>query len=339
MAKRILITGGTGYIGSHTALELLEAGYEVTLADNFANSSEVVLQRLTAICGSQIPFVHLDIGDQAALEQLLERQKFDGVIHFAAYKAVGESVSQPLKYYQNNVGNFISLLRTLLEYKIDNFVFSSSAAVYGNPPAPVITEETPCVPASPYGQTKLMDEIILRDTCTAEPHLKGIALRYFNVVGAHPSGRLGEQSRDKPQNILPIIIQAAAGLTPPLTVFGTDYPTPDGTCQRDYIHVVDLARAHVKALDKIMARQEGIYDVYNIGTGRPTSVKELITAFEEVNKVTVPHQLGERRAGDPAVSYAVADKAHRELGWKATKSVADAVRDSWQWQQYLQAQA
>lgn len=337
MSKHILITGGTGYIGSHTALELLAAGYKVTLADNFANSSKVVVERLTAIAGREVPFVHLDIADTAALGSLLDDQAFDGVIHFAAFKAVGESVAAPLKYYQNNVANFIGLLQTLLDHSIYNFVFSSSAAVYGNPPTPIITEETPCVPASPYGQTKLMDELILHDICAAEPRLKGVALRYFNVVGAHESGRLGEQSREKPQNILPIIIQAAAGITSPLTVYGTDYPTPDGTCQRDYIHVVDLARAHVKALDKIIGQERGAFDVYNVGTGRPTSVLELITAFEKVNGIKVPHTLGERRPGDPAVSYAVVDKANRELGWKAVKTVEDAVRDSWAWQQYLQA--
>jgi len=325
----ILVIGGAGYIGSHTVVELAAAGHRPIIVDNFANSSKGVLARLKELTGNDITYYEQDFRDTDALSVILDNEHIDGVIHFAAYKAVGDSVADPLSYYQNNTCGFVDLLGTLLGHDIKNFIFSSSAAVYGNPPEDMITEETRCQPESPYGWSKYMDEVILHDTCNANPDLYGVALRYFNVVGAHPSGRLGEQSKTRPQNLLPVIIQAVEGTIPPLTVLGTDYPTPDGTCLRDYIHVVDLAKAHIAALEK--ASDKGSFEAYNISTGTPTSVLGLIKTFEAVNEVTVPHSLGERRAGDPASSYAKAEKAATKLGWKAEKTIEDACRDAWHW--------
>jgi UDP-glucose 4-epimerase len=330
--SHVLVTGGTGYIGSHTIVELLAHGHMVTIADNLSNSSAASIKAIKRLTGTSVPFHAIDIEDGSALDQLLQSEQFDAVIHFAAFKAVGESVSDPLKYYRNNVAGFVSLLQAVTAHRIPKFVFSSTAAVYGTPPSDRVTEETPANPESPYGWSKYMDEIVLRDTCAASPQLQGIALRYFNVVGAHESGDLGESPLGKPQNLLPIIVQAVAGKLPPVTIFGTDYPTADGTCERDYIHVVDLAKAHVAALESTAKEQQN-YRVYNISTGTPTSVLELIKTFESVNTVTVPHTLGERRAGDPVAYHAVPDKAKAELGWQATKTIEDACRDAWRWQQ------
>lgn len=330
---KILVTGGAGFIGSHTIVALAAAGHAVTILDNLSNSEASVLDRLREITGQAVPFYQGDIGDTVLLPRIFETEKIEGVIHFAAFKAVGESVAEPLKYYRNNVSDFVTLLECSRSHNVRNFVFSSSAAVYGLPPDERVTEETICQPTSPYGQTKLMDEIILRDVCAADRTLKGVALRYFNVVGADPSGKIGELPKGKPQNLLPIIVQAVSGKIPPLTVFGTDYDTPDGTCLRDYVHVADLAQAHVAALHKIAAQEQGSFNTYNIGTGKPTSVLELIRTFEEVNGLKVPYSLGERRAGDPAAYYAVSAKAERELQWHAQKNTADAVRDAWHWEQ------
>jgi len=328
----ILVTGGAGYIGSHTVLELINAGHRPVIVDNFSNSSKGVIDRLNEITSSEIKYYEQDFQDQAAVKQIIETEKIEGVIHFAAFKAVAESVADPLRYYQNNTAGFANLVRTVLDANVQTIIFSSTAAVYGNPPEDLVTEDTPCRPESPYGWSKLMDEIILRDTCAATPTLHGTALRYFNVVGSHDSGRIGESPKTKPQNLLPIIVQAVNGTIPPLTVMGTDYPTPDGTCLRDYIHVVDLAKAHIAALEHAASQSNGAFEVYNIGTGKPTSVLELIKTFETVNDVAVPHTLGERRPGDPVACYASAEKAEKELGWKAEKTIEDACRDAWRWQ-------
>lgn len=333
--KNILVTGGAGYIGSHCVVALAEAGYNPIIVDNFSNSDKSVLRALEKLLRQSVTCYEGDYQDTQLLAEVISKEQLDGVIHFAAYKAVGESVESPLKYYANNVGGFVTLLDTLLKSGVQHFVFSSSAAIYGTPPVEKVTEETPANPQSPYGWSKYMDELILHDTCAANPELRGVALRYFNVVGSHDSAVIGELPKGKPQNLLPIIVQAVAGKLPPLTVYGTDYPTPDGTCLRDYIHVVDLAKAHVAALDMIVGAQNGGYAVYNIGTGQPTSVLELIQTFERVNGVKVPYTLGNRRAGDPAAYYAVADKAAKDLGWRAEQSLEDAVRSTWHWQQSL----
>lgn len=330
--KHILVTGGAGYIGSHVVVELIAAGFEPVILDNFSNSDELAIKRLEKLTGKQITFYQADYQDAENLKKILDTEKIDGVIHIAAFKAVGESVEKPLKYYENNVSGFVTLLETLLANNVHNFVFSSSAAVYGTPPTKLVTEETPLNPESPYGWSKYMDEVILRDTCASQPVLKGVALRYFNVVGSHESAVIGETPKGKPQNLLPIIVQAVANNTP-LTVYGDDYPTPDGTCLRDYIHVVDLAKAHVAALQKMISTESGQYEVYNISTGKPTSVSELISTFERVNNVKVPHVIGARRPGDPAAYSAVPQKANRELNWKAEHTIDEAVNSAWQWQQ------
>lgn len=326
-SKNILVTGGLGFIGSHTVVELYAGGYTPIIIDNLSNSEASVLEGISKITGQKPKFYEGNFEDTSLLQKVFADNTIDGVIHFAAFKAVGESVENPLKYYQNNVAGFITLLQGITEHKVPRFVFSSTAAVYGNPPTDTVNEESPCAPESPYGWSKYMNEIILRDTCSAQPSLHGTALRYFNVVGGHASGHIGELPKGRPQNLLPIIVQATQGKIPPLTVYGTDYPTPDGTCLRDYIHVVDLAKAHVAALDKATTG----FSVYNIGTGIPTSVLELIKTFEEVNQVKVPHQLGPRRAGDPMACYAIAKKAATELGWEAHKTTKDAVHDAWAW--------
>lgn len=329
----ILVTGGAGYIGSHTCVELVAAGHRPVIIDNLSNSSKKVLDRLAELTGSNIAFYEQDFQDADALRKVIAKEKIEGIIHFAAFKAVGESVENPLKYYLNNTAGFAQLLEVVAEADspVHTVIFSSTAAVYGNPAEDSVTEESPPKPESPYGWSKLMDEVILRDTCTANPRLSGIALRYFNVVGAHESGRIGEHSV-KPQNLMPIIVQAAAGISPPLTVLGDDYPTADGTCLRDYIHVVDLAKAHVAALENASAHAKTRFKVYNVGTGKPTSVLELIKTFEKVNGIEVPYKIGARRPGDPVAYYAIAAKAEKELGWKATKSVEDSCADAWRWQ-------
>jgi UDP-glucose 4-epimerase len=324
-----------GYIGSHTVVELLRAGHQVYIVDNLENSSTEVLDNIKAITGQAPTFLEADIHNNAALNSLLVSEKVEGIIHFAAYKAVGESVAEPLKYYANNVSGVIAVLEAATANGVRSFLFSSSAAVYGTPPRGRATETTTCQPESPYGWSKRMSEIILADTCAANPRLAGAALRYFNVVGAHESGLLGESPRTPPQNVLPLIVGAAAGTLPPITVYGDDYPTPDGTCLRDYIHVVDLARAHVRTLEYLAQREHQSYEVFNIGTGRPTSVLELISTFERITDMRVPHTIGQRRPGDMAECYASAAKAKRMLHWQAEKTTEDAVRDAWRWHEAL----
>ncbi len=330
--QTIAVIGGAGYIGSHTVVELVRAGYTPIIIDNFSNSDESVLQRLNQVTGQRITCITQDFRDQSALQKVFTDHQVSGIIHFAAYKAVGESVEQPLKYYQNNVSGFVNLLQAAQECGIRSVVFSSSAAVYGNPPTSVVTEDSPTTPASPYGSTKLMDEVILRDYCAAQPDTTGVALRYFNAIGAHDSGLIGELPKGKPQNLLPIIMQTIVGQAPELTIYGDDYDTADGTCERDYIHVVDLATAHVAALQKAKVG----FSAYNVGTGTPTSVLGLITAFQDVNQVNVPYRIGQRRAGDPVRYFADSSKIQQELGWHAQKTTQDAVRDAWAWQQNLQ---
>jgi UDP-glucose 4-epimerase len=332
--QTILVIGGAGFIGSHTVVELVHAGFRPIIIDNFNNSESQTLNRLEELLDQKVDYYDQDYKDTKRLAEIIDAEKVTGVIHFAAYKAVGESVKKPLDYYDNNVSGFIDLLKLVINHGVANFVFSSSAAVYGNPPDECVTEETVCNPTSPYGWSKYMDEVILRDTCTANSSLGGISLRYFNVVGSHETNIIGELGKGMPQNLLPIVVEATAHKIPPLTIYGTDYPTPDGTCLRDYVHVVDLAKAHVAALRKLESGASG-YHVYNIGTGKPTSVLQLIETFQSINNVAVPYVLGDRRPGDPAAYYASAAKAEQELNWKATKTTTDAVRDAWQWHEKI----
>lgn len=327
----VLVIGGAGYIGSHTVIELINAGFTPVILDNFSGSDRQAIACIKEVTGREVTVVEGDFADTDLLQKTLKEYDIQGVIHFAAFKAVGESVEQPLKYYRNNVTGFVELVDTLTQYRLP-LVFSSSAAVYGEPPAEIVDEETVCIPASPYGWSKLMDEVVLRDVCNSGAPMRGIALRYFNVVGAHDSGKIGEMPKLPPQNLLPIIVESTAGIRPPFTVFGTDYDTPDGTCLRDYIHVMDLAKAHIAALNYLLKQKDGYYDVFNVGTGVPTSVLELVRAFEKINEVKVPYELGERRPGDPRATYANVDKIKRMLGWNPEKTIEDSVRSAWQWQ-------
>lgn len=333
--KNILVTGGAGFIGSHTVVELCAAGYRPIIVDNLSNSLISALDGIEKITGQKPVFYNQDYTDTAKLKELLDKEQVDGVIHFAAFKAVGESTLNPLKYYRNNVAGFVGLLETLSELHIP-IVFSSSCTVYGEPDSLPVDETAPLKPAeSPYGATKQMDEAILRDTCKAGDRLRGIALRFFNPVGAHPSSLIGELPLGRPSNLFPVITQAVAGKGAALTVFGTNYDTPDGSCVRDYIHVVDLARAHTKALEYLAAQSAGFYDVFNIGSGHGNSVLEVINTFEKTTGQKVPHSLGERREGDIVSTYANATKANTILGWSVEKSLEDSCIDAWHWQQKL----
>ena len=327
---KVLVVGGAGYIGSHTVVELIANNHDPVILDNFSNSNRSVLTRLEKISNKKVKIYDLDYLNSNGLEKVIKENNIEAVIHFAAYKAVGESVKYPMKYYLNNVSGFIGLLTVLARQGVNKIVLSSSAAVYGDPPLKAVTEETVCIPTSPYGYSKLMCEQILKDAVAANPSLQATSLRYFNVVGAHKSAIIGELSKSKPQNLLPIITQATARVIPPLVVYGDDYDTPDGSCLRDYVHVVDLAKAHVKAINNLRD-----YSVYNVGTGKPTSVFELIKVFERVNKIKVPNTIGKRRPGDPPAYYARVDKIEKNLNWHAINTVEDAVRDAWRWQQTL----
>lgn len=331
MVDNILVTGGAGYIGSHTVVELINAGMNPIIIDNFCNSSPDVITKLERLSGREITSYNVDYRDRAEMQIVLARHAVVGAIHFAAFKYVGESMTDPLKYFDNNVSGFIGLLLTLLDNEIFNVVFSSSSAVYGTSPTNRVTEETPCAPESPYGWSKYMGELVLKSACEAHSKFNGVSLRYFNVVGAHSSGIIGESIDRHPQNLMPIIIKAAKGIIPAITIFGSDYPTQDGTGLRDYVHVVDLAKAHVVTLENILNNSSTGYSTYNIGTGIPTSVLEMIRTFESENEVHIPYVFGNRRAGDPPACYASADKVRKELGWRSQKSIKDAVRDSWRW--------
>jgi UDP-glucose 4-epimerase len=334
---KILVTGGAGFIGSHTCVDLLNNGYDVVVFDNFCNSTPEALQGVRQITGKDFPFYEGDLLNPDDLDKVFREQSIDAVIHFAALKAVGESVSQPLRYYENNISGTINLLKTMEKYGCRRIVFSSSATVYGmDNPSPCV-EGMPTSATNPYGWTKVMMEQVLTDWAATDAKSKVILLRYFNPVGAHSSALIGENPLGRPNNIMPTICQTASGQLPMLKVFGSDYPTPDGTCVRDYIHVCDLADGHVKAMNHIDQIQ-GV-EIYNLGTGHGVSVLEIIHAFEKVNGVTVRHELSDRRPGDIAVVYADSSKAQRELHWKATHTLEDMCRDSWNFVQAHAAKA
>lgn len=331
MSMTILVTGGAGYIGSHTLIELHNAGYDFVVVDNLVNSQKESLNRVSKIIGKEITFYEVDIRDAVALERVMLYHKFDACIHFAGLKAVGESVEKPLEYYDNNMTGTFVLLNQLRKYGCKNLIFSSSATVYGNPQFVPITEECPkgqCT--NPYGQTKSMLEEVLKDVQKADSEWNIVLLRYFNPIGAHESGTIGENPNGIPNNLMPYITQVAVGKRPYLGVFGNDYDTPDGTGVRDFIHVVDLAKGHVCALNAI-ERKCGLA-IYNLGTGQGYSVLDVVKAFERVNKVKVPYQIMPRRAGDIATCYSNPAKAKNELGWEAQFGIDEMCRDSWNWQ-------
>ena len=327
---RVLVTGGAGYIGSHACVELLEAGHSVTVVDNLCNSKEESLRRVREITGRDLDLVRADLRDGAALDALLEGRRFDAVIHFAGLKAVGESVQRPIDYYENNVGGTLSLCRALTKAGVRNLVFSSSATVYGDPASVPIREDFPLAATNPYGRSKRFIEEILKDLHVADPTWNLVLLRYFNPVGAHPSGRIGEDPGGIPNNLMPFVAQVAVGKLPRLRVFGDDYPTPDGTGVRDYIHVVDLARGHLAALEKL--REAPGVVVYNLGTGRGYSVLEMVAAFERASGRPIPYEIVARRPGDIATCYADPTLAREELGWQAELGIDAMVTDTWRWQ-------
>ncbi|MDR2040921.1 MAG: UDP-glucose 4-epimerase GalE [Tannerella sp.] len=336
MGKRILVTGGTGYIGSHTVVELQKAGYEVVIVDNLSNSNIGVLDGIVRITGIRPSFEELDCNDRAGLEKVFTSYPgVEGIIHFAASKAVGESVQQPLKYYRNNLVTLINLLELMPEYGVEGLVFSSSCTVYGQPDILPVTEDAPVKPAlSPYGNTKQICEEIIRDTIHAGAPFKSILLRYFNPIGAHPSAEIGELPLGIPQNLVPFLTQTATGIRPELSVFGDDYDTPDGSCIRDYINVVDLAGAHVVAMNRILeGRSDEPAEVFNLGTGRGVSVLELIRAFEKGTGIRVPYKIVGRREGDIEKVWADPKRANEILGWTARESLEDTLVSAWKWQQ------
>ena len=334
---KILVTGGLGYIGSHVTVLLLERDIEVVCVDNLSNSRREVLEGIQKITGKKPLFYELDLKDEDRLSQLIqEQQDLDGVIHFAAYKAVGESVSEPLKYYENNIGGLVSLLKIIQDRDIP-LIFSSSCTVYGQAKNLPITEETPeQPPSSPYGATKQMGEQIIRDCCNSKSNFKAILLRYFNPIGAHPSALIGEYPRGIPQNLVPYLTQTVIGKHPELNVFGSQYDTPDGTCIRDYIHVMDLAQAHISSLEFLVSsRLDKPYAVFNVGTGKGTSVLELIDAFEKATQMHVPYRITDPREGDTVAAYASVNKIESVMGWKAQYSLEQALETAWEWEKQI----
>lgn len=327
----ILVSGGTGFIGSHTCVELIEAGFDVAVFDNLANSKEESLNRIERICGTRPRFYKADMLDREALEDIFDKEDVAAVIHFAGLKAVGESVAKPWEYYHNNIGGTLVLVDVMRQHGCKSIVFSSSATVYGDPAFVPITEDCPLgTPTNPYGKTKSMQESILADICAADPEWSVSLLRYFNPIGAHPSGLIGEDPNGIPNNLMPYVTQVAAGKLSELGIFGNDYDTDDGTGVRDYIHVVDLAKGHVATLQHYM-NDPGVH-VWNLGTGVGYSVLDVVHAFEQANDLSIPYSFKPRRAGDVACVYASADKAARELGWKAELDLDAMCRDSWNWQ-------
>jgi UDP-glucose 4-epimerase len=329
----VLVTGGAGYIGSHTCVELIAAGFQVVVLDNFCNSKPEALRRVEELVGQTIPHYQADITDREALRAVFKQENIDSVIHFAGLKAVGESCEKPLAYYHNNVGGTVALCQVMEEFEVDKLLFSSSATVYGDPASVPITEDFPTgAVTNPYGRSKFMVEELLQDLCRgAGQPWKVSLLRYFNPIGAHISGRIGEDPQGIPNNLLPFVAQVAVGKLPRLRVFGGDYNTPDGTGVRDYIHVVDLARGHVRALEKLMADEPGCY-TYNLGTGRGYSVLDVIKAFEQASGKAVPYDIDKRRPGDIAQCYADPHKAGEQLGWRAEFDLDRMVEDTWRWQ-------
>ena len=327
----ILVTGGAGYIGSHTCVELLTAGYDVVVVDNLYNSSEKALERVEKITGRKVKFYETDLLDQPALKEVFDKVDIDSVIHFAGLKAVGESVQKPIEYYRNNIDTTLTLLECMREAGVKKFVFSSSATVYGEEnDIPYIETMKRGSCSNPYGWTKVMMEEILEDAAKADEDLTVVLLRYFNPIGAHESGRMGEDPQGIPNNLMPYIAQVAVGRRDHLTVYGGDYPTKDGTCRRDYIHVMDLANGHLKAVE-YAADHKGV-EVFNLGTGTPYSVLEIIHAFESANDIKIKYEIGERRAGDLPEFWANSEKAEKVLGWKTKRTLEDMCRDTWNWQ-------
>ena len=329
--RTVLISGGAGYIGSHTAVELINAGYDVVIIDNLTNSERDSVAGVEKITGKKVAFEVVDTCDHAQLKTVFDTYPFDTVIHFAAYKAVGESMAEPLKYYQNNLVSFMNIVAMMKEYGRPNILFSSSATVYGEAEHLPVTEQTPRQPAtSPYGNTKQIAEDILRDSCRAYDNVRGIALRYFNPIGAHPSALI------VPNNLVPFITQTAAGIRERLSVFGNDYDTPDGTCLRDYIDVVDLAKAHVATVNRMTSdKMVDRYEIFNIGTGRPISVLELLTTFEKVNNIKLPYTIVGRRPGDVPAVWAETSRANEVLGWKAERTLDETLKSAWEWEKHV----
>lgn len=333
--KNILVTGGAGFIGSHTVVALIENGFQPIIVDDFRNSERDVIERLERITGQVIPFYSIDICDKEALKTTLDGIEFAGVIHFAAYKAVGESVSLPLKYYQNNIVGMINIIEWCQSNNVLNFVFSSSCTVYGEPKNGFVVDEQAEIgkSGSPYGNTKIMGEQILQDVYQSNTDLKTVCLRYFNPVGAHPSGLIGELPIGKPTNLFPFVTQTGIGIHKELVIFGNDYPTEDGTCLRDFIHVLDLASAHVQALKFLFSKSNSLIEFVNIGTGKGSSMIEVIETFERVSGVKLNWRFGPRRKGDVVAIFANANKANSLLGWKSSYTLEDAIKDAWNWEQ------
>lgn len=327
----VLLAGGAGYIGSHTCVELINAGHDVIIADNFSNSCPEAVARVEELTNRKIPLYEADVCDKTAVEKIFSENKIDAVIHFAGLKAVGESCEKPIEYYRNNIDSTLTLLESMKKNGVNNFIFSSSATVYGTPETVPLVETMPTgSPTNPYGWTKLMMEQILTDTANANSDMSIVILRYFNPIGAHESGRIGEDPNGIPNNLMPYITQVAAGRLESLGVFGNDYPTHDGTGVRDYIHVVDLAKGHVKAID-YSAKHKGT-EIFNLGTGTGYSVLDIVKAFSKINNIEIPYVIKPRRSGDIAECYADASKAAKILGWSAEKTLEDMCRDSWNWQ-------
>ncbi len=338
MKNKIIVTGGTGYIGSHTAVELINEGFDVILIDNLCNSEAIVAERIGKITG-KVPCLEIfDLCDKVRLDRFFkENRGIAGIIHFAAYKAVGESVRKPLEYYRNNIVSLINLLDSMIKEEIQSFVFSSSCTIYGQPAKLPVTEDAPIQPAiSPYGNTKQIGEEIIRDTALVNDKIRAISLRYFNPIGAHPSALIGELPRGIPENLVPFITQTAYGLREELKVFGSDYDTPDGSCIRDYLHVVDLAKAHVIAVKRLIEKKNRKnYEVFNLGTGKGVSVLEAIQSFERATGIKLKYRITGRRAGDIEKIWADPSLANMELGWKTESTLDEAMKSAWAWEQYI----